>query len=94
MVYQHAHFEENVAPPKLVPAVPIPDEVSIRVRRLFPEEVTSELARLRRWLPSFADGEKGTWGDVADCLVNAIDALPVGAVSARVHGASCPPTRC
>ena len=85
LVYQHAHFEENVAPPKLVPAVPIPDEVSIRVRRLFPEEVTSELARLRRWLPSFADGEKGTWGDVADCLVNAIDALPVGAVSARTR---------
>lgn len=83
LMYQHAHFEANIAPPKLAPVTPIPDEVSIRVRRLFPEEVTSELARLRRWLPSFADGEKGTWGDVADCLVHAIDALPVDAKNAR-----------
>ena len=83
LVFQHAHFEENIAPPKLVPAVPIPEAVSVRVRRLFAEEVASELARLRRWLPSFADGTRGTWGDVADCLVSAIDALPEDATSAR-----------
>ena len=86
LVHQHAHFEDDVTPPKLVTSAAIPEEVSTRVRRLFPEEVTSELSRLRRWLPSFADGDRVTWGDVADCLLDAIDALPASAARPRAQG--------
>ena len=86
LVHQHAHFEDDVTPPKLVTSAAIPEEVSTRVRRLFPEEVTSELSRLRRWLPSFADGDRITWGDVADCLLDAIDALPADAARSRAQG--------
>ena len=87
LVHQHAHFEDEVTPPRLETSAPIPDVVATRVRRLFPEEVTSELARLRRWLPSFADGVHVMWGDVADCLVSAIEALPEDAERPRAQGA-------
>jgi hypothetical protein len=50
--------------------------------------VASELRRLRRWLPAFADGERATWGDVADCLAAAVDALPASAGGARSYARS------
>lgn len=58
-----------------------------RVRRLDAESVKGELARLRRWLPSFvADGDRPVaWGEMADCLAEALDALPQDAASARAY---------
>ena len=65
----------------------VPEDVMRRVRRLDAESVKGELARLRRWLPSFvADGDRPVaWGEMADCLAEALDALPQDAASARAY---------
>ena len=59
--------------------------------RPYPEAVTAELQRLRRWLPAFADGERAAWGDVADCLAAAADALPAAAVVGPARYCYCSP---
>ena len=65
----------------------VPEDVMRRVRRLDAESVKGELARLRRWLPSFvADGDRPvSWGEIADSLAEALDALPQDAASARAY---------
>ena len=65
----------------------VPEDVVRRVRRLDAESVKGELARLRRWLPSFvADGDRPVaWGEIADCLACALDALPQDAAGARAY---------
>ena len=63
----------------------VPEDVMRRVRRLDAESVKGELARLRRWLPSFvADGDRPVSStEIADSLAEALDALPQDAASAR-----------
>ena len=84
LMFQHAHFEENIAPPKLVPAVPHSGGClgarSPSVRGGGGERAREARAGGSRPSRTAREARGATW---RDCLVSAIDALLEDATSAR-----------